>query len=113
MLNALAICAVSTVRNAVWKLEMQRRRPEFPGLRPIGILVRYARRIGRMSMRRRDFVAALACAAAWPIAARAQLATTRSLIAWLSGGGKPGSTVFVDAFLEGLQEHGYIEGRNV
>ena len=64
-------------------------------------------------MRRRTFIAALGGAAAWPVVARAQLSTTRPLIAWLSGGGQPGSTVFVDAFLQGMRDHGYVEGRNV
>ena len=63
-------------------------------------------------MRRREFVAAFGGAALWPLVASAQVATQRPLIAWLSGGGGSSSLVFVDAFLKGMHEFGYIEGRN-
>jgi len=63
-------------------------------------------------MRRREFIAGLGGAAAWPMVARAQVSPGRPLIAWLSGGAQPGSAVFVDAFLQGMREHGYVEGRN-
>jgi ABC-type uncharacterized transport system substrate-binding protein len=63
-------------------------------------------------MRRREFLAALGGAALWLPVADAQVSPRRPLIAWLSGGGQPGSTVFVDAFLQGMREHGYVEGRN-
>jgi putative tryptophan/tyrosine transport system substrate-binding protein len=63
-------------------------------------------------MRRREFIAGLGGAAAWPLAGRAQVSTRRPLVAWLAGGGQPGSSVFVDAFLQGMQDHGYVEGRN-
>ena len=63
-------------------------------------------------MNRRAFIAGLGGAAAWPLMARAQVSPGRPLIAWLSGGAQPGSSVFVDAFLQGMREHGYVEGRN-
>jgi putative tryptophan/tyrosine transport system substrate-binding protein len=62
-------------------------------------------------MKRREFIAAFG-AAAWPLVARAQVTTRRPLVAWLSGGGRSGSLVFVDAFLKGMHEFGYIEGDN-
>jgi putative tryptophan/tyrosine transport system substrate-binding protein len=43
---------------------------------------------------------------------RAQVSTKRPLVAWLGLGTQPGSSVFVDAFLQGMQELGYAEGRN-
>ena len=62
-------------------------------------------------LKRREFITLLGGAAAWPHAAWAQLATKLPLIAWLSGGSQKGSWVFVEAFLQGMREHGYVEGR--
>ena len=58
---------------------------------------------------RRDFIALLGGAAAWPLAARAQ---ERPFIAWLSGGARGASVGFIDAFLQGMRELGYVESRN-
>jgi putative ABC transport system substrate-binding protein len=67
-------------------------------------------------MRRREFITLLGGTAAssmvWPLAARAQVSTKRPLIAWLSLGAQPATSVFVDAFLQGMRELGYVEGRN-
>jgi putative tryptophan/tyrosine transport system substrate-binding protein len=63
-------------------------------------------------VRRRQFITLLGGAAAWPLAVRAQVSTKRPLVAWLGLGTQPGSSVFVDAFLQGMQELGYAEGRN-
>jgi putative tryptophan/tyrosine transport system substrate-binding protein len=71
-------------------------------------------------VRRRDFIAAFGGAAAWPLVADAQwpslavaqISSKRPLIAWLSLGRQPSSSVYVDAFLQGLRERGYEEGRN-
>ena len=63
-------------------------------------------------LKRREFISLLSSvAAAWPLAARAQPATKRPLVAWLSGGSQKASWVFVEAFLEGMRDHGYFEGR--
>ena len=48
---------------------------------------------------RRPFIGWLAAAAAWPVAARAQVSPRRPLVAWLSGGAQAASSGFVDAFL--------------
>ena len=61
-------------------------------------------------LRRREFIAGIGSVAAWPVVARAQVSTKRPLIAWLAGGGQSGSLVFVDAFLKGMRELGYVEG---
>jgi putative ABC transport system substrate-binding protein len=65
-------------------------------------------------MRRREFIAGLGGAAAWPMVARAQQ-TAIPVVAFLfSGGSSPaqfGSRM--RAFREGLAERGYIEGRNI
>jgi putative ABC transport system substrate-binding protein len=64
-------------------------------------------------MRRREFIAALGSLAAWPRMAAAQTSSKRPLVAWLSVGGQRDVAVFVDAFLQGLRERGYQEGRDV
>ena len=62
---------------------------------------------------RRKFLATLGGAAAgWPLAARAEVASKRPLIAWLSGGTAQFSAGFVDNFLRGMRDLGYVEGRN-
>ena len=67
-----------------------------------------------MSLRRREFIAALSgTAAAWPLAARAQLPTV-PVIGYLYQGVPEGSGAIVTAaFRSGLSEAGYVEGRNV
>jgi len=64
-------------------------------------------------MNRRAFITLLSGAAvAWPLAARAQVSSRLPLVAWLSGGARPASLGFVDAFLQGMRELGYVESRN-
>ena len=62
-------------------------------------------------MRRREFIAALGGAAAWPLNARAQ--QPEMLVVGLIIGGSPESFVpNLAAFRQGLQEAGFVEGRN-
>lgn len=63
-------------------------------------------------MKRREFITLLMGAVAWPLGLRAQVATQRPLIAWLAGGTKSGSRVFVDAFLNEMREFGYVDRVN-
>jgi putative tryptophan/tyrosine transport system substrate-binding protein len=64
-------------------------------------------------VKRREFITLLGGAAiVWPLAAWSQVSTKRPLVAWLSLGTQPASSVFTHAFLEGMQELGYVEGRN-
>src|SRR5262249_36604866 len=60
-------------------------------------------------MNGRAFIALLGGVAALRLAACAQ---ERPLIAWLSGGARGGSVGFIDAFLQGMRELGYVESRN-
>ena len=64
-------------------------------------------------MKRREFITLIVGAATWPLVVRAQAPPKPPLIAWLAGGGESGSLVFVDAFLKGMREFGYVEGVNL
>jgi putative tryptophan/tyrosine transport system substrate-binding protein len=63
-------------------------------------------------MRRREFIAGLGGAAAWPLAARAQKRPI-PLIGFLNGGTPSTYANRVAAFHSGLKEAGFVEGRNV
>jgi putative ABC transport system substrate-binding protein len=65
-------------------------------------------------MRRREFITLIGGAAAWPIGARAQLSKRPAQIGWLSFYPKDSVSFkrFYQPFLRGLQELGYVEGRD-
>jgi putative tryptophan/tyrosine transport system substrate-binding protein len=63
-------------------------------------------------MRRREFIAGLGGAAAWPLAARAQQ-STMPVIGLLTIGGAVRPERGFEPFFKGLNEMGYVEGRNV
>ena len=64
-------------------------------------------------MRRRDFIVFLSGAAAsWPLIAHAQLAAM-PVIGFLNSGSPEGFEERIAAVLKGLNETGYIEGRNI
>jgi ABC-type uncharacterized transport system substrate-binding protein len=62
-------------------------------------------------MRRRDFITLIGCAAAWPVAARAQQekAYTIGVLTMADPSPEP----IVTALREGLRDAGYLEGRNL
>jgi ABC-type uncharacterized transport system substrate-binding protein len=62
-------------------------------------------------MRRRDFIQGIIGAAAWPLAARAQQAMP--VIGFLSGRSQHEASGDTAAFHQGLNEMGYVSGRNV
>jgi putative ABC transport system substrate-binding protein len=63
-------------------------------------------------MKRREFIAGLGSAAAWPVVAGAQQRAIPS-IGFLNGGTESGSADRVAAFQRGLEETGFVKGRNV
>jgi putative ABC transport system substrate-binding protein len=66
-------------------------------------------------MRRRDFIIVVVGAtAAWPLAARAQQATTKiPRIGWLVTGSPVTYRFSLAAFLDGLKAVGRVEGQNI
>jgi putative ABC transport system substrate-binding protein len=66
-------------------------------------------------LRRRDFIAALGSAAAWPLAARAQQGDRVRRIGWLIpvDENDPVAKPVVAAFIQALADLGWADGRNV
>ena len=63
-------------------------------------------------MNRREFIAGLGGAAAWPLAVRAQQ-PTMPVVGYLQGGTPERTQPIIAAFRQGLAESGFVEGRNV
>ena len=63
-------------------------------------------------IKRRQFIAGLGSAAAWPVVARAQQAAM-PVIGYLSGRSAESDVSMLAAFRRGLNEAGYVEGRNL
>src|SRR6516225_8526439 len=68
---------------------------------------------GQFCMRRRNFIALLGSAAAWPLAARAQQAGKLPTIGFLGSGTAATQSQWTGAFVQRLRELGWSEGRDV
>ena len=66
-------------------------------------------------IRRREFIAGLGSAAAWPLTARARQGDRVRRVGWLSGFDEhdPVAKTFVSAFIQSLAGLGWTDGRNV
>jgi len=67
---------------------------------------------GVPTMRRRDFITLVGGATMWPFAARAQQPTT-PVVGFINAAAQQDYKRQLAAFLKGLAESGYVEGRNV
>ena len=66
-----------------------------------------------VQLKRREFISLLGAAAAWPLAARAQQ-SSMPVVGWLSSGTREADDGFrLPPFRLGLNQAGYVEGRNV
>jgi len=64
-------------------------------------------------MRRRDFIKGIAgSAAAWPLAANAQV-STMPVIGYLTSRGPDDAPALLAGFREGLKDKGFVEGQSV
>jgi ABC-type uncharacterized transport system substrate-binding protein len=64
-------------------------------------------------MRRREFIAALGSAAAWPVMARGQQQANLPIVGFLGSGTRESQNVWLTAFLKRLHELGWMEDRNL
>src|SRR5579864_1208232 len=65
-----------------------------------------------IGIRRRQFISALGGAAAWPFAAHAQQ-PAMPVIGYLSSKGEAAEAGIISAIRKGLEERGFIDGKNV
>ena len=63
-------------------------------------------------IKRRTFIAMLSSAVAWPVVARAQQ-SAMPVVGFINSASAQNYTRQLEAFLKGLGESGYVDGRNV
>jgi putative ABC transport system substrate-binding protein len=66
----------------------------------------------RICLQRREFIAGLGGAAAWPVAGRAQQ-RVMPVVGFINGSNQDAEARYTAAFRKGLSETGYVEGQNV
>src|SRR5262249_8142067 len=62
---------------------------------------------------RRELLAALGGAAAWPLAASAQQQPAMPVVGWLGSESREAENPRIIPFRQGLEEAGYVEGQNL
>src|ERR671912_436970 len=62
-------------------------------------------------MRRRDFIAGIGAATAWPFALGAQVPSNLKTILWVSTEAQPDP--FIASFRDAMRDRGYVEGHNI
>src|SRR5262249_35471070 len=74
----------------------------------------FCRKHGRYrAVKRREFIALLGGAVAWPLAARAQQPTKLPVIGFLSSSSPANRASLTSAFRQGVREGRYVEGKDV
>jgi putative tryptophan/tyrosine transport system substrate-binding protein len=66
-----------------------------------------------LTIARRELIAALGSAAAWPLTIRAQQPPQIPRVGWIWPGAAAGNPTELAGFRQGLRELGYVEGRNI
>jgi putative ABC transport system substrate-binding protein len=102
----------------VWPKDLPRRKSYGVKLGGLRLGEAWRPRCGRnrlLDMRRREFIRLLGAAAAWPVAAHAQRAEPMHRVGVLMNAqpDEPESQARIAAFVQGLQEAGWVVGRNV
>jgi putative ABC transport system substrate-binding protein len=64
-------------------------------------------------MKRREFITLVGGTVAWPFAARAQPVGTLVRVGFLGGASSSGGKALVDCFRTGMQNLGWVEGKNI
>jgi len=98
---------------AVFSARRSYRPPPQPRFLATGPAIGSPDQRGRSRMRRREFIAGLGSAAAWPMVGRAQQSATPVVGLLDFFASRPTNGPFVEAFRAGLAEGGFIEGRNL
>jgi putative tryptophan/tyrosine transport system substrate-binding protein len=64
-------------------------------------------------VKRREFIAVLGGAAAWPVVARGQQTGKIAKIGFIEAGSQQANQIFLDSFNDGLKTLGWFEGKNI
>jgi hypothetical protein len=105
------------ITQAIWRVSILSLTLNFKTAKALGLtippsLLLPADQVDRI-MNRRAFVTGLGAVLAAPLLGEAQEAGKVYRIGYLSGGSSDSSGHVIEAFREGLREHGWVEGHNI